>query len=113
FYDKCYKVLSQVKKEEEYKLLLGEMDKEGYTEEKERAMTYAEAAEKRGIERGIKRGIQKGEHNTLIRLLDKKFGLSEEERDLIRRSEDLENIEATLDEFVFAETKEQVLAHLK
>ena len=105
FYDKCYKVLSQVKQEEEYNLLLGELSKAGYTEEKERAMTYAEAAEKRGI--------QKGEHKTLIRQLDKKFGLSDEEKNLIRRSEDLEKIEAALDEILDADTKEQVLAHLK
>jgi hypothetical protein len=68
-------------------------------------MTFAEAAEKRGI--------QKGEHNTLIRLLNKKFGLSDEEKDLIRRTDELEKLEAALDEILDAETKEQVLAHLK
>ena len=125
FYDKCYRVLFQLKEAEEYELLLGEMDKSGYTEEKERAMTYEEVAEKRGIEKGIERGIERGiekgkeegrvegEHNTLIRQLDRKFGLSEEEKELIRRTEELEKIEAALDEFVFAETKEQVLTQLK
>ena len=132
FYDKCYRVLFQLKEAEEYELLLGEMDKSGYTEEKERAMTYEEVAEKRGIEKGFqkamtyaeaaeKRGIQKGkeegrvegEHNTLIRQLDRKFGLSEEEKELIRGTEELEKIEAALDEILDAETKEQVLSRLK
>ncbi|MDZ7794204.1 MAG: hypothetical protein U5P10_11115 [Spirochaetia bacterium] len=113
FYDKCYRVLSQVKEEQEYELLLGKLVRAGYTKEKERAMTYAEAAEKRGIQRGMERGIQKGEHNTLIRLLDRKFSLSEEEKELVHNTEKLEKIEAALDELVFAERKEQVLAHLK
>ena len=98
-------------------LLLGELEKSGYTEEKERAMTYAEAAEKKGIERGLERGKEEGkiegEHKTLIRQLDRKFGLSEEEKELVHSTEELEKIEAALDEFVFAERKEQVLAHLK
>jgi hypothetical protein len=92
-------------KKEEYKLLLGEPDNAGYTEEKERVMTFAEAAEKRGT--------QKGEHKTLIRLLDKKFGLKKDEKDLIRRIEDLEKIEAAIDEILDTERKEQVLAQLK
>jgi hypothetical protein len=117
FYDKCYRALFLVKDQKEYKLLLGELEKSGYTEEKERAMTYAEAAEKKGIERGLERGKEEGkiegEHKTLIRQLDRKFGLSEEEKELVHSTEELEKIEAALDEFVFAERKEQVLAHLK
>jgi len=113
FYDKCYRVLSRVKEEDEYELLLGELKKAGYTEEEERAMTYAEAAEKRGIQKGKEEGRIEGEHKTLIRLPDRKFGLSEGEKELVRSTGDLEKIEAALDEFVFAETKEQVLAHLK
>ena len=109
FYDKCYRVLSQVKKEKEYELLLGELKKAGYTKEKERAMTYAEAAEKKGKEEGR----IEGEHNTLIRLLNRKFGLSEEEEELVRSTVELEKIEAALDEILEAETKEQVFAHLK
>ena len=41
------------------------------------------------------------------------FGESESAADLIRRSEDLERIEAALDEILDAETKEQFLAQLK
>ena len=117
FYDKCYMALFLVKEQEEYELLLGELDKAGYTEERERAMTYAEVMEQRGIEKGIEKGKEKGrvegEHNTLIRQLDKKFGLSDEEKDLVRRTDNLEKIEAALDEILDADTKEQVLAHLK
>ncbi|MFP4179886.1 MAG: hypothetical protein ACLFSA_07500, partial [Spirochaetaceae bacterium] len=96
-----------------YELFLGELEKTGYTEEKEKAMTYEEVAEKRGLVKGMEKGRIEGEHNTLIRLLDRKFGLSEEEEELVRSTEELEKIEAALDEFVFADTKEQVLGHLK
>ncbi len=121
FYNLCYTALSLVKDEEEYELLLGEMEKAGYTEEEERAMTYAEAAEKRGIEKGKEEGKEEGreagriegEHKTLIRLLEKKFGLSEEEKELVRSTEELEKIEAALDELLDAEMKEQVLVHLR
>ncbi|MFP4268934.1 MAG: hypothetical protein ACLFQW_13135, partial [Spirochaetaceae bacterium] len=113
FYDKCYRVLFQVKESEEYELILGELEKTGYTEEKERAMTYEEVAEKRGLVKGMEKGRIEGEHNTLIRQLDRKFCLSEEEKELVRSTEELEKIEAALDEILEADTKEQVLGHLK
>lgn len=71
-------------------------------------MTFAEVLE----QRGKKEGRVEGEHITLIRLVDKKFGISEEEKHMIRQTKDLGKIEAALDEFVFADTKSQVLEQL-
>ena len=46
----------------------------------------------------------------LVRLASKKFGLTDEERRLIEDCDDLERLALAIDEFVFAETKKQVLA---
>jgi len=46
-------------------------------------------------------------------LLDKKFGITEEEAELIRQNEDLAKIEAALDEILDSTSKAQVLDHLK
>ncbi len=49
----------------------------------------------------------------MIRQLDKKFGITEEEAELIRQNEDLAKIEAALDEILDATSKAQVLDHLR
>lgn len=108
FYYRCYEALFQVKSKEEIDMLFDEFDKAGYTEEKEKAMTFAEVLEQRGKEEGR----VEGEHITLIRQLDKKFGVSEEEKELVRQTKDLNKIEAALDEILDAASKAQVLAHL-
>jgi len=117
FYYRCYEALFQIKSEEEIELLFGEFERAGYTEEKERAMSFAEKLEQKGIQKGIQRGKEagrvEGEHNTLIRLLDKKFGITEEEAELIRQNEDLAKIEAALDEILDATSKAQVLDHIR
>lgn len=104
FYNQCFEALFQVKDEQEIGLLIGEFEKAGYNKEKEGMMTFAEKLEKRGI--------QKGRHDTLIRQLDKKFGISEKEKELIRHCYELEKVENALDEILDAKTKEEVLKHL-
>jgi len=49
----------------------------------------------------------------LVRQLDKKFGLTDEERRLVEDCDDLERLALAIDEFVFVETKKQVLAKLR
>jgi hypothetical protein len=49
----------------------------------------------------------------LVRLASKKFSLTDEEHALIEGCEDLDRLAAALDEIIFAETKEQVLAKLR
>ncbi len=48
----------------------------------------------------------------LVRLLEKRFGLSAAERERIESCEDRDAPDATLDEFAVAESKEAVLAKL-
>ncbi len=72
---------------------------------------------KKGRKEGVKRGVQKGElsdkQKVLIRLLDKKFGLPAEDKKLILSINNLEQLDAALDEIVTAESLNQVLAKLK
>ena len=48
----------------------------------------------------------------LIRLVDRKFGLTDIERERISACEDQSALDAALDEILDAETKTQVLARL-
>ena len=48
----------------------------------------------------------------MARQLDRKFGLAEAERERIMVCEDQAALDAALDEFALAESKEQVLAKL-
>ena len=68
-------------------------------------MTYAEElrAETRVIEK----------QDVLIRLLTRKFGLADAERQRIRGVDDTAALDAALDELVVAETKEAVLGKLR
>ncbi len=60
-----------------------------------------------------KKGIEEGKQEDLIRQLDKKFSLTEEERDAIKKVKDINKLDAAIDAFVFAETKEEVLKLLR
>ena len=72
-------------------------------------MTLAE----QHIQEGIKKGTLLDRQHMLIKQLSKKFGLKEDEKSYIRSIEDPDRLEKAIDEFVFADTKEQVLAALK
>ncbi len=60
-----------------------------------------------------KKGIEEGKQEDLIRLLDKKFSLTEEELETIKNTMDVNKLDAAIDAFVFAETKEEVLKLLR
>lgn len=70
-----------------------------------------------GLVKGIEKGIEKGElgdkHNVLVRLLQIKFGLKEEERELILSVTDFKKLDAALDGVVTVNDKESVLDILK
>jgi hypothetical protein len=72
-------------------------------------MTYAEELMTRGREEG--RVTEK--QDVLIRLLTRKFGLTDAERQLIEATDDTAALDAALDELVVAETKEAVLEKLR
>lgn len=70
-----------------------------------------------GLQQGLQEGLQQGElknkKTILIRLLDKKFSLASAEKTLILKCDDTDLLDKALEEFVFAETKEQVLNLIK
>ena len=86
-----------------------ELERAEFKEQKEVYMTIGEKLKKKGIEEGI----EKAKQEDLIRQLDKKFSLTEEERDAIKKVKDINKLDAAIDAFVFAETKEEVLKLLR
>jgi len=91
-----------------------------YTDIEEGVMTFAQEVREEGIHLGEKRGLKKGEtlgkikekQDIVKRQLRKKFGLSEEEAAQIDRIEDIEALDAALDEIIDAEDKRNVLEKL-
>ena len=73
-------------------------------QEREVMMTIAEKLNQEGALRS--------KQEVLTRLLTKKFGLTDDERLLIQRTNDPERLTAALDEILFAESKKLVLARL-
>jgi predicted transposase/invertase (TIGR01784 family) len=79
-----------------------------------------EQAKKEGLEKGIQEGIEEGrregkledKREMLIRQLDLRFGLKEEEAALIRKEQAHELLNSCLDKILFSNTKEEVLAIL-
>ena len=71
-------------------------------------MTYAEEL----VQEGLERGELQNKQRVLIRQLAKRFGLSDHEREHIESCEDRVALDAALDEFAVAESKEAVLAKL-
>ncbi len=67
----------------------------------------------KGIEQGIERGKLVDKQETLIRQLDKKFGLSDKNRQLIFSENNPENLDDALDIILFANTADEVLSVLK
>ena len=104
--------------EKEYldELMQTRMDEDLYNGLREDEMTYAEELLQEGLEKGIERGIERGalaeRRSVLTRQLSRRFSLTEDERGRIASCEDPDALDAALDEFVVAETKEAVLAKL-
>ena len=83
---------------------------------KEIMMTTAERLKKEGFEKGISKGIEKGElqdkQGVLIRLADKKFGISDKNKQLIISVTDFVKLDNALDGIFSAETLEDLLEYL-
>jgi hypothetical protein len=73
------------------------------------AMTMADILDKKGREAGRIEDKQE----VLKRQLDRKFGLTEEEGQLVRSQADPQKLDAALDALVFADSKGAVLEHLR
>ncbi len=95
---------------------------------KEAIVTAAEKLIEEGREEGIEKGIEKGreqgkelgeqsgrlkeKREMLTRLMDRRFGLTAEERQLIAAQTDMERLDAAIDAFATADRKSEVLKHL-
>jgi hypothetical protein len=75
-------------------------------------MTYAQEMRREGFQEGRQQGSLQQSREVLARLVDRKFGLTDAERERIMACEDRQAMEAALDIILEAETKEQVLAVL-
>jgi predicted transposase/invertase (TIGR01784 family) len=118
------RVVAEVKSEEETDRFLAKAREKGYTEIEEDMMTFAEAKLKEGREKGLQEGIQEGlqegikegtlkdKRDVVKRQLRKKFGLSEDEAARIDCIENLEALDAALDEIIDAGEKRQVMEKL-
>lgn len=69
------------------------------------------------IEQGIEQGIEKGEiidkQNVLIKLISRKFGVSDSEKIIIRETDSPEILDAALDIILFAKSKSEVISALE
>jgi predicted transposase/invertase (TIGR01784 family) len=79
--------------------------------ERDRNSDLAEAEEKgmeKGMEKGLKQGLEE-KQGLLIRLLSKKFKLTEKDQLKIKSVDDREKLDDAIEEIFFAETKQDVL----
>jgi hypothetical protein len=80
-------------------------------------MTMADILDKKGRKAGRIEGRIEGSiesrQQVLKRQLDRKFGLTEEEGQLVRSQADPEKLDAALDSVLFADSKGAVLEHLR
>ncbi len=67
----------------------------------------------KGIEKGIQKGAIKGKQAALIRLLNKKFGLTKAEKRRIESVEDESKIDEALELVLTASEKAEVMRALK
>ncbi|TVQ28533.1 MAG: hypothetical protein EA382_01815 [Spirochaetaceae bacterium] len=109
-----------VRSAEDVKRLMTAASRLGYYEVEGDYMTYAQEllAEGRteGLKQGLEQGMEKGSlqrsREVLIRLVNRKFGLTDAERERVMVCDDQNALDAALDEFALADTKAQVLARL-
>jgi hypothetical protein len=107
--------LLQLPRELEWKLMDEIAEKTGG-----KSMPYVTSWERMGIEKGKEEGIKEGEkigrledkQEVLIRQLERKFGLTSQERDQVRSTADPEKLDTALDVILSATTKGEVLAKL-
>jgi len=117
-------VYVNVKSSEEVERLMAAASRLGYPEVEGGYMTYAQEmlakGRNEGLEQGMEQGMEQGleqgslrrSREVLIRLVDRKFGLTDTERERIMVCDDQGALDSALDEFALADDKAQVLAKL-
>ena len=71
-------------------------------------MTFAQEM----VEKGVEKGSLQRSRDVLVRLVDRKFTLTDSERDRILSCDDSAALDAALDEFALADDKASVLSKL-
>lgn len=97
-------IYAQVKDADDVKRLVAAASRLGYYEVEGGYMTFAQEM--------VNKGSLESRRETLARQLNRKFGLTDAERERISSCDDQAVLDAALDEFALAETKAQVLAKL-
>jgi hypothetical protein len=101
-----------VKSAEEVRRLVAAASRKGYHEVEVGYMTYGQELLKQGREEGLEQGSLRHSQDVLARLLSRKFGLADAERERIMACEDQNALDAALDEIIDADIKSVVLARL-
>jgi len=84
-----------------------------YQWEEDNKVPYISSIERMGIEKGLEQGELLDKQKVLTRLLDRKYGLTEQEKQLIAEQEDAAILDKALDDILFASSKQEVLAGLR
>jgi len=116
FYQPFYTALLETKEAEEIEIMVAGAKRRRYSDSEEELMTYAEKMRTEGQKMGRQEGRQEGrlqeKQQVLVRLLSRKFALTDADRRRIEQTENTQLLDAALDEVVTAESKEQVLGKL-
>lgn len=81
--------------------------------EKEKKMPYVTSIERLAKEEGMQQGEILDKQKVLRKQLSRKFGITDQDNELISKQFNPELLDKAIEEFVFAETKEEVLRHIR
>ena len=77
-------------------------------------ISWAEARRQEVLKQGIEQGLEQGLTKTLLRQVERKFSVTNADRECIQAVADPEKLQAALDEIIEPEaTLESVLRHLQ
>ena len=94
--------------------LLAALKKKGYTEMGNTMISWAEARRQEVLKQGIEQGLEQGLTKTLLRQVERKFSVTNAERECIQAVADPEKLQAALDEIIEPDaTLESVLKLLE
>ena len=108
FAQKVEMLYGQTRSPEDIRRIETAAGKRGYHRAEEGIMTFAEAK----IQEGVQKGELLGKRATLLRLVSRKFNVTDAERERILSCEDQTALDAALDEIITADEKASVLSKL-
>ncbi len=103
------RVYVATKSRSDVRLIVAVASRMQYHEVEGGMMTYGQELLKEGLEQGLERGSLQRSREVLVRLAERKFGLSDDERERIMSCEEMHVLDAALDAFAVAQAKAEVL----